>query len=91
MNNLKIKEIKGERDKIVKEISKIEKRKAELSSVYNIRNVRRPRLERDLGRGGMIRRQQQSSLFNTQKRNLLSRKKILDKQLEGKNDKSRSI
>ena len=80
-------EIRRERAVVIKELSKVKKRTGELSSVPSVRNIRRPRLERPLGRGGLLRRQKQFSLLSVQEQNLLKRKKFLDKLLEVRNDK----
>ena len=87
VKDLKRQEIKKEREIVISELSRVKKRTGELSSVPNVRNIRRPRLERPLGRGGLLRRQKQFYLLDNQKRNLLKRKKLLDKLLEKKDDK----
>jgi len=86
MEKSQLKNIKKSKMIIENELKEIEKRKAKISSVPSVRNIRRPRLERGLGRGGLLRRQKQTSMLDTQKQNLLRRKKILDKLLEEKNE-----
>jgi len=78
ITDLQKQELNRERIRVVKQIKDVKKREMIKPSVLDIRNVRRPRLERNLGRGGLLRRQKKSFLLGEKRRTLLKRKKILD-------------
>ena len=84
ITDFELKEIKSRRMIIENNLKEIEKRKEILKSTASVRNIRRPRLERGLGRGGLLRRQKQSSFLDSQKKNLLIKKSALDKLLKEK-------
>lgn len=75
---LQRRELSRERTRIINQIEEVKRKEMEKPSVLNIWDARRPRLERDLGRGGLLRRQRDTFLLQEKRKTLLKRKQILD-------------